>query len=305
MEREKISEIISNIDEDLIAEAAYFDIEKCSDSSERIVKMKKQKFITIGIAAAFVMSLGIGSFAYYQWHLKDLVVDTETTAPAQAISVEEGVQTSETMFVRTNTISLQGIAGSPEQKAMKAWNDFEKEYDKDRKILDKVGNSPTAWDEKYGRNGYFVYSQEMADKLDSIASEYKLKLHTGGIKELNSAKDVYDKFGNFCKSDDICGYYFEDGTFQCSITSDGHDYQLRRCMKGTMDTVSLSTEDLDQYEQWEYKTASGKTVLIAMGPCQGLIIADLENSFVNINIINGAEKADIEKIADGIDFGLL
>ena len=308
MKREILSDVIRNIDEDLIAEADHFDPARCNDSSERIVNMSKKKFLTIGIAAAFVLAMGTGAYAYYRYHLNDVIVATETTAAIQA-PVSEGskTETEQTEKIeRTNVLSLQGLAGSNEFKAMQEWHEFEENYDKDHSILDKVGNKPTEWDEKYSAAGYFVYSQDMADKIDSIAEKYGLKLHTA-IKGFETLQEFEEKFGKIIKTEEASGYYFDDGTFQVSADLNGKSCQIRKTVKGVLDTVSLNIFEEDKYKQWEYKTESGVTVLLANSPEGSLIIADLKDSFVAVNVLSfleedGLSDKDLEAIADQIDF---
>ncbi len=302
MKREQLSKVIENIDEELIAEAYQFNPSKCSESPERIVDMKK-KLITIAIAAATICALGAGAYAYYNWQIKDLVINSSQTENIQVPGSSGSTETN-----RADFISLQGYSNTAEYKAMKAWSEFERNYDKDGKILEKVGNSATKWDEKYNQNGYLIYSQEMADKMDEIAKEYGLKLHSGGIHPAGSMDEMYKKFGNFSKAADYAGYYFDDGTFQCDCKYNGMDYQIRRTIKGTLDTVGLNINDAEQYEQWEYKTASGVTVLLATGPDKAMIIADLKGSFVTVNVVtNGknasanAASADGSEIPEGED----
>ena len=79
-------------------------------------------------------------------------------------------------------------------------------------------------------------------------------------------------------------------------------------MKGTLDTVGLNIIDAEQYEQWEYQTACGETVLLALGPDKALILADLEQSFVVVNVMPGTKSSTreaLQELADSIDFSIL
>lgn len=58
MNREQLSEIISNIDERHIAETARFDPAFRVRSPERIGTMKTKRIITLALAAALVLALG-------------------------------------------------------------------------------------------------------------------------------------------------------------------------------------------------------------------------------------------------------
>ncbi|MGX8774332.1 MAG: M23 family metallopeptidase [Bacillota bacterium] len=219
----------------------------------------------------------------------------------------------------TDMISLQGYTDSPEYKASAEWKDFEDGYDQDESILDAVGNDPTPWDEKYNYNGYLVYSQEMADKTDEIIEKYGLKLHTGGITAAD-LDQLCDMFGDFVSGADGSGYYYKDGTFHYDgdATIEGRqiEYQLRRTMKGVFDTVCLNVGDADKYEQWEYETSCGETVLLALSDDKALIITDYDNCFILVNVLCGTDKPfvgggdtitkeSLETLADSFNFSVL
>lgn len=347
MKREQLSEIIGNLDDRLIAEAYSFDPGRCGRSPERIGKMKIKRIVTFALAAALILALGVTGYAVYRGRVQDLVMKApEAEADIVIVGGEENIAAAaedEIALVDENgdplpasepaaeepqtapydplagdsdRISLQGFAGSPEFQAALAWAEFLHGYDRDGAILASVGNGPTPWSETYSANGYQVYSQEMADTLEGIAAEYGLSLHSGyaskGIGELR------DRFGDFCNnSHQGSGYCYADGTFMCDGNYDGIAYQIRRCMKGVLDTVGLNIIDAEQYEQWEYTTACGETVLLALGPSKALILAESDQSFVVVNVLAGANEslfygadgcitaAQLEQLADSFDFSIL
>ena len=333
MKREQLSDIIGAIDDRQVAEAWRFDPELCGRSPERIGTMKIKRIVTFALAAALILALGVTGFAIYRARLQDLVMkndgeeialveeesdivlvgeEAEEPAAEEPAAEEPHAASYDPLPGDTDMISQQGFAGSPEYQAALAWAEFEHNYDPDGSVFASVGNGPTPWDEKYNYNGYSVYSQEMADTLESIAAEYGLTLH--GSRTTASIDELYEHFGKFSTAEKWRGYYFDDGTFQCDCTFDGIDYQIRRCMKGVLDIVSLNIFDAEQYEQWEYTTACGKTVLLAFGPEKSLILAESEQSFTVVNVLSGRDGAilggsisaeQLEALADSLDFTLL
>ena len=248
---------------------------------------KKHKFLTLPLVAILVLVLGAGAAfgTAYLHSLQDTVMDEDTV-----------IQDPLTGDVKNaDVISLQGVKGSPEYEAAKEWYEFTEGYDTDEKILDQVGNDPTPWDEKYG--AYLVYSQEMADKLDEICEKYDLKLHKE-IPKLADVWEIEELFGNVTSDDDATGYYYEDGTFHLEsiyYELDGFypmEYQFRRTKKGILDEVFLSIPNTDKYDQWEYETAGGETVLLVKMPTKGLIIYENEDSFVVANVNPSIEIDD-------------
>lgn len=332
MKREQLSDIIGNLDDRQIAEAYQFDPALCGRSPERIGRMKIKRIVTFALAAVLILALGVTGFAVYRGRVQDLVmksseedivliddgtdivlVGEEEEAPA----AEPQAASYDPLPGNTDMISLQGFAGSPEYQAALAWAEFQHNYDRDGSVLASVGNSPTPWDEKYNYNGYGIYSQEMADALEGIAAEYGLTLHSGGL-QTGALRELKDRFGAFCtEAVDGAGYYFMDGTFQCDCDNGKGMFQIRRCMKGVLDTVGLNIKDAEQYEQWEYQTACGETVLLALGPSKALILAESDQSFTVVNVLAGSDDsilygadgritaAQLEELADSFDFTIL
>lgn len=220
-------------------------------------------------------------------------------------------------------ISLQGLSDSPESQACAEWNEFYWEYDKDETILSQIGNGPTGVDDKY--DAYTCYTQEMADKVDEICEKYQLSLMTG-LQVANTYEEFLEKtgYGDIRgESDQVLhniwdGYYYEDGTFgvdgEAIISADQKvgcktDYQFSRAMKGTFSPIELNVEDMDAYEQWEYTTRSGETVLLAKSSFKGLILLDKEKCFLSVNVLGDIRSGTfdvsnemLEALADSFDF---
>ena len=278
-------------------------------------RAKRPRMAAILLAAAMVLALAVGAAAAYSYRIQDLVLNKNESPSADApaeinstpVDTAESEKSQSIHFdpipENTDTISLQGFVDSPEYQAMKEWSEYEHGYDRDGEILQQVGNASTPWDEKYSRNGYRVYSQEMADKVDEIVRKYGLVLHTGSSVSADMT-ELRNVFGAFTSTDRWGGYYYEDGTFQFDGAADlgdygPVDYQFRRTMKGVFDTVGLNVADAEQYEQWEYDTACGERVLLALGPNKALILADLENCFVAVNVLSGTDTVSFDPAAPG------
>lgn len=327
MKREQLSEIIGNLDDRQIAEAYQFDPALCGRSPERIGTMKIKRIVTFALAAVLILALGATGFAIYRGRVQDLVMKSseedvvliDEDSDIVLVGEEEEAPAAEPQTARydplpgdTDMISLQGFAGSPEYQAALAWAEFLHNYDRDGSVLASVGNGPTPWDEKYAP-AYFVYSQEMADALEGIAAEYGLGFHSGFASA--SVDELRERFGDFCSEiRDGYGYCYADGSFQCDCDNGKGMFQIRRCMKGVLDTVGLNIRDAEQYEQWEYQTARGETVLLALAPHHALIIAESEQSFTVVNVMAGSEAsssggcitvAQLEELADSFDFSIL
>ena len=140
-------------------------------------------------------------------------------------------------------LSLSGFSGTPEKQAVAEWQYFLNSYDNDYQILNTIGNKPTGLEEKYGL--YYVYTQEMADKLEEITAKYGLKLHN----ELTVVPGTWNRAagGTFLPEiiQGFYGYMYEDGSFhfdgEWNVT-DGQSFmfQFGRWVKGYFNEVTLS-----------------------------------------------------------------
>lgn len=241
---------------------------------------------------------------------------------------ENGKKIPETEKTK-DVLSLQGIAGSPEQMAAQEWYDFEQNYDKDYALLNEADKNPIEIPAQY--DAYFVYTQEMIDKVDEIAEKYDLEL-AGAIEmaeefQMNTFFH-YLGIGNLHQEDAQAymeyadGYFYACGNFKAEfyLTLTGNEAQwqheilcfMRYCGKGYLDTVFTYISDIENYEQWMYTTASGDDVLIVMGDDRACIFHDSETAFVSVGmdiaceddygVISRMTKRDVEMVADVLDF---
>ena len=306
--------------------------------------IKKPRIMFLPLTAAIILILAIGVAAAYNYRLQDAVLPIDNS---EDTPIYEAAEQSESVLLADNSedvpvyesaeqseaevsteysysppaalISYQGFSDSPEYQAMMEWTEFDREYDRDGKILSSVGNAATIWDEKYNNKGYNVYSQEMADKLDEIVDRYGLKLHTGSLipADMNVLRKV---FGDFTSATEWGGYYYSDGTFNFASVQDLNEYgsvnyEFHRSMKGIFDTVSLNIDDADQYEQWDYKTACGEQALLALGSSDALILINKEDCFIVIHVFPWLSAIDaepvslsqevLEALTDSFDFSIL
>ncbi|MDE7045160.1 MAG: hypothetical protein K2O97_09170 [Acetatifactor sp.] len=162
---------------------------------------------------------------------------------------------------------------------------------------------------------YTVYSYEMGEKLDEIVEKYGLKLHTE--LDVVIGDDFIDQVGG-CFMDRevlaVAAYIYEDGYFGfdgdvelsgCGMTG----FQFTRSAKGTFNEVMLPIRQVDDFTEWQYITACGEPVILALGPSKALVLADFEECFVTVNVLRGREegmtKEDLQELADKIDFRIL
>jgi hypothetical protein len=275
------------------------------NGGDKVKSKSLKKLIGFAAAAALIMALGITALATDLFGIRDLVISSGQDAANNPESIPaEGTEPapgSVTEPEEMDLIVLQGYPDSSEYKASEEWNIFYENYDTDGSIVAEVGNKPNEFTEKYPM--YLCYSQEMADKLEEIIAKYGLKLHES-ITIAESAEQLFDTAGtgNFLDNGGsgvsrmLGGYVYNDGTFhfdgEAALFSGVFmSYQFGNYVKGTFSDTYLNVGDADSYQEWQYTTKSGITVSLALSESKALVIADLNDSFVTINVLTGTAGA--------------
>lgn len=258
----------------------------------------RRSLVTAAVLAA-LLCLGVAAYATEWFGLGALWIGSRPVGP-EITAPKESDELPPAPTIESDFISTQGFAGSPEYMASTEWEAFLQSYDPDGKILSSIGNSDTGLEDRYSNHG--CYTREMADKLDEIVEKYGLTLHSGEVQVVNDGQ-ILDKIGapGLCRQEEgrslnsaHGGYYYEDGTFQYEgavVFQDGTwtipvEYQLRRTVKGTFNSINLSIGNINDYDAWSYNTDDGITLLLALGPTSGLIVADLGDTFVVVNVLD-------------------
>lgn len=285
-------------------------MEAHSEHTGRRVPVKKSVLIAV-IAAALLMLAG---FAYAVMKLQELSVGDYTYTQPDPQNREEQIT------VTNEFISLQGLQGSVEYQATKEWQDFLRSYDTDGAILDKIGNNPIGLEDLGCL--YQVYTQEMYDNLTEIAEKYGLKLHSQ-LNVIEQEELDYRVGGTFMGEGLSRGwaYIYENGTFQFDgealIDEKVVHMQFRRSVKGTLEEPVLNIGNVEEYQEVQYETICGESVLLELGTDHSLIYADFEKCLLLMNVLAGTEEGfledtegaitmeDLKKMADEIDFSIL
>ena len=181
--------------------------------------------------------------------------------------------------VSQQVLTYAGIQGSPGYQAAKEWFEFLQTYDQDRSIRKKAfqGDPEILFPDTY--LSYHTYSQEMVDKLNELSDKYGLQLlstpmefsSTGKLTRVLSIDHVLLP-GSTVEAFLDGGSCYPQGNFWLSMNlnmPEGPDMWqytvhgiLEYCRK---DCLSPEFAYLDQGKaltEWNYKTASGATVLI-------------------------------------------
>lgn len=265
---------------------------------ERPKKRRPRRLWLLVAVVAVLATLSAGAVAANLLGVRDLLLPQPTAQsekPAPA-----------------GCLSLSGYITSPESQALAEWNDFLASYDPNGSIARIVGNHMDQSLAKY--SCYSVYTQDMADELEEIAARYGLTLHTWNHVVEDQAEWI-SLLGDFLGDNTAySGRIYEDGTFHYDgcLTTSGYgelSYQFRRSVKGALNDVYLNVRGLSACREWYFRTAGGREVTLDLGPDRGLVLADLEDSFLLINVLAGTEQGvsrqDLEELADSFALSLL
>ena len=217
-----------------------------------------------------------------------------------------------TLAAEPSMISLHGYTDSPESKALVEWREYLERYYVDH---EHPGNIIYIEEGREDWQQYpDIWCHEMGEKLDEIVEKYGLKLHTA--EDIIDPYELMYRVGGEFMEDGILSwaYIYEDGYFLaegdvelpgCGMAS----LQFTRSVKGTFNSVALNIGQMSEYTDWQYVTACGEPVLLALGPYKGLIFADYEECFISVNVLCGSEEGlteeGLQELADQIDLRIL
>lgn len=285
------------------------------------------------VAAAIALALLlVGCAVVYVLQSQDLNIGKRNTT--RYIFDEYHREIIGTEPVSQNVLTFSGLRGSPSYQAAKEWFDFLQSYDQDKAIWKAyLQNGEDPFPET--SDTYGVYSQEMEDKLEALAEKYQLKL-LGAPMEFTTMSGFAralgidhvllpeSKFSSYLESNSNC---YPGGNFDIDLelnmpnsksswpyTVNASLYYCRKDCLGT--EVAYLSED-QQWEEWNYPTASGPTILILRAEeGEAYFFCDCGDATLTVQFTSGFDPEtdipdleaewmtdrQIEQIADAIDF---
>lgn len=271
--------------------------------------------VAAAVAAALLAAMTATALAFNLFGLRDIAFPERTTLHVPVVDYDTGEVHYEDRVV--DMISMQGYADTPEAQACMEWEQFYMEYTNTHSFNNDI------YDEGGRYSQYSVYDDAMAEKLDEIVVKYDLKLHAE-LFDVEGRDGWLEFVGPTFLLDNNTGYWgyrYDDGTFAFDGDAqlEGYgliDYQFRYTRKGYLDTVVLNVGDLKDYAEWDYTTANGVALKLALGPIRGFIWGDLPEGFLFVNVLTGREgddtfssgpidSAELEQLAEMFDFTAL
>lgn len=280
------------------------------------------------MAAVIALTLLLVGCVAYVLNMEDLVFSGGSEI-IPAHYDENGTFVPETELSGAR-ISMQGFEGSQGYEAAKEWHEFESDYDM-TKAAAQAEESGFQRPKEY--EAYFVYNQEMMDKIDEIAEKYGLQLagafvpvqkydyikrfQAFGIEDLHHEKvNAAVRYGS--------GYFYSCGNFDISfdikLTGENEVWphtvnaQMHYSGKAYLDTVYSGINCQQDYDQWMYTMPDGHEVFIFRSDTFARIILDREDAFITVSFgtsyiddlgnVEYMTNRDVELVADVIDFAV-
>ena len=378
MKRESITLMLTGLADNYISEAAFFCPDAIQESPERIVHMKKKRIISLALAAALILALGVAAYAADLFGIRALFmknsapadnpdggyvsftqpqdvpeemnegvrakIDNSTKAWAEwtAWSRENGIYEPESCKApeNTSTSTVEENADGTYTIVFYSDSNSEKEIERRTVSAEDYKASEAYWEARAkGFSGYdftyHVYTQEMADKLESIAANYGLKLrHQRTQMWQNYGDDTtgYSGAEITARVNEICAgggiffrteptgfdkfYYFDEGTFAVSfyttdnLTSTGTSCYLYNSPYGTLSSgYEIFTEvgDVGAFTTRHHTAPDGTELTVLQNGTEIYAYVYLENSFVTLHItqLNGLTDAEIDAVLDMVNYSTI
>lgn len=315
---------------DLLAGLNYIDRQYIEEAERADLRPKvrtwKRPMLIAALIAVMLMLVGCG--VVYVMKMQDLKVDDTTETRAY---FDQESRLYEFTEVPNEVLTLNGFRGSAAYQASQEWYAFHQEYDPDFAILESLGKNRPAFPGEY--DGYYIYSEEMREKVDEIAGKYDMKLTGPRVKIQDKKAEICEGLGidSLLRSDTPARMAFhsctayESGNFNLNFSMVMGEDQWPHAMlntfyflqKDVFDPVFLSVEPTPGLREWNYTTRGGSNVLI-LNPetnwqsfilcdrTDAVIVVAVESSYIvysdDGNISETMEQKDLEQVADAIDF---
>lgn len=303
--------------QELLMGLSYIDRKYIQESEQDTIPKQGRRMIRRPLLVAAIVALMlllVGCAVVYVLNLQKLQMgEYHYTEPRYIDEAGNKVYAAEKT---RDVLSLQGLAGSPNFQAAQEWFLFEQNYDPDYVHLKEADENPLEVSADY--DAYFVYTQDMVDKVDEITEKYGLQLagELAGVQDYKT-EIFFDALGIEQLHRDGADIKYDSGYFYaCGNFNMDFDLRVpggktvfgsyRYNGKAYFDTVFSSISDAGACEEWVYATSGGQTVLIVADDAYVRVFCDREDAFLSLHLErNGMDRAEIEAAVDGFDLTVI
>ena len=267
--------------------------------------------------------LGVTAYAVYQRAMADRVVETGPRSYAadgsailhySAVGTNAGGAGQYAAYAGDRGTYYSGAGRNREYEALREWTDFFFNHTAvlaPEDLLDLSDPHRLLYGAGYG---------VLAEKLDGIAEKYGLRL-LQSVQVLGTEQEFFDALGTEPffpvaeHENHATLLLYDEGSFQASglaMTGPrGMTLGLNACraMHGTFTDFLVLGGDPAQADFETYVTKDGTEVDVALGDTEAFFFADMDSCHVTLWSYDGRDAgltlADMEALADGIDFAAL
>lgn len=264
---------------------------------------------TLLIAAVVMLAMTVTALAVYQYGLKDTEM-AQVSLTYERNEDGEQVLTTKT----TSALSLNGFSDSAEYQAYQEWTEWNEAWIAEKwnlNLYEALGVDDSYYETPDNYAAYYnAYFWEQAAKLDEIAIQYGLTLHTDlelvyTESQLCGALGIDDFLPDGVEAKG--GYYYEDGSFhlECTTTVDGAETWIT-CNNNVTGSFALIYSAMPtEYEEWSYTASGGTELIMVQTPSSSFMVAGLEGSYFIVTVDAVLDAGEMEALAEEIDLTAL
>lgn len=267
------------------------DLVRAGVQAEKRPRRLSRTLRTALIAAAMALALSVTAYAVYMAHVGDYLIDQPMQAPPPTVETDE----PEAQAAAQQRLSLVGYQGTPEYEALTQWEVWNAQWmQENRGRWEQLGVDDSYHETAEGYVLYDAHFQDQADELDEIAAAHGLTLHSQWA-EVKDAEEVYDALGTESLGfDGGSGYIYDDGSFKLECAGlpglEGAEATVFVSVKGSFSMISASIGA--DYQEWDYETAEGVALDLALDKEKGVILWETEGAYLYVDIVPGVGRGD-------------
>ncbi len=243
-----------------------------------VTAIPRKKFFLLAAAISLAL-LMVGCGIVYVLSLQNLKLGD------RQVMQEQWDSEGKTMVYETvsqQVLTFSGLKGTPNYEAAKEWYEFRQSYDPDWSIYHEYKDA----DKLYRGTGeyslYNIYTPDMKSKIDEITQKYGLKLK-GAPVEAHNGEAMLTYLGmdsillpdSKVSGNELHVFYHDGGWFHTYMDMKLKDnpewpfqflFSLYYTPKDCFDNTICELNDVDDWQEWNYTTASGDEVLVIRSP---------------------------------------
>ncbi len=289
------------LEEDYIREAEFGPFSAEAFEREDPEEAPKRKLPRVLLLAAVIALVGalVGCGIVYVLNMQSLRLGREQTRE-EYWDESQGTFVYET--VSRQVLTLSGLRGTPNFGAAKEWFDFLQTYDPEWRLYHENKEAETPWVAPAEYSLYNIYTPQMKAELDRITGKYGLKLKGAPVDAFNG-EALLDYLGlegvlrpgAKATAQSFNSAYYDGGWFlmDMDLELEGDpDWPYRflcslyYCSKDCFNNQVCELDETDDWQEWNYTTASGDELLVLRSPSVWFswVFCDREDATVSLRI---------------------